>query len=79
MKMTKPIKQKRDFQNQVTSNTKETELRNNTLTKRKPHGNMLADFCQLDILEAPGKRKGASVEELPVSDEPTVMSVLYHH
>lgn len=40
---------------------------------------LLADFCQLAILEAPGKRTGASVEELPVSDEPTEMSVLYHH
>lgn len=30
MKMTKPVTQQRDFQNQVTSNTKETEQRNYT-------------------------------------------------
>lgn len=40
---------------------------------------LLADFCQLDILGAPGKRTGVSVEEPSVSDEPTEMSVLYHY
>lgn len=40
---------------------------------------LLADFRQLAIVEAPGKRTGASVEELPVSDEPTEMSVFYPH